>query len=171
MIGRRWLIAIGVSFVSGVILIVVDELRGGGGGTQILLCSTRNAAPAELLERRVCAACVPAMTERERHNRTFWLGQVCQWWLVATPGTDLYAEIVGAKTVMFELDNGSGPGNACLSREVRFGSERSNPIQAALAQCGSSIRKSSLRGRPEQQVAFAVWDPSDERCAGGASEE
>ncbi len=166
MIRRRWLIAIGIAFVGGVILIVVDEMSDVGG-TQVLLSPTSNAGFAELLERRVCAACVPAMTERERHNRTFWRGQVCQWWLVATPGTDLYAEIVGAKTVMFELDNGSGPGNACLSREVRFSSDGSNPIRAALAQCGSSIKRSSLRGRPEQQAAFAVLDSNDERCAGG----
>jgi len=166
---RRWLIAIGIAVVSGVIVLLADELMGAGG-TQVLLSPVRNAAWAELRERRVCAACVPAMTERERHNGTFWDGQVCQWWLLATPGTDLYAEMVGARTVMFELDNGSGPGQACLSKEVHFSSEGSNPIRAALAQCGWSIRRSSLRGKPEEQVAFAVWNSDDERCRGVAFE-
>jgi hypothetical protein len=167
---RRWLMGIGIALVSGAILFVVNELFGGADGTQVLLSPVRDAAWAELRERRVCAACVPAMTERERHNPTYWDGQVCQWWLLATPGTGLYTELVGAKTVMFELDNGSGPGRACLSKEVRFSSEGSNPIQPALAQCGWSIRRSSLRGGPEEQVAFAVWNSSDERCAGVASE-
>jgi hypothetical protein len=84
---------------------------------------------------------------------------------VATPGTSLYRDLLKAREVKFELDPGSGLGDACIDDEgVPYADEPSNIVHAVLENCSITTKWRTLRGSPQEQVAFFIGWPDSNRA-------
>ncbi len=158
---------IGILAVAVVLALALGVAFDPSRGQTIHVALHRDAAFSKQSERRVCAACVgtgrPADTARTHSSTTHWDAEVCQWWVAATKGTSLHQDLDTAQTVLFELDNGSGLGDACLGHGVSFAGEGAELARVILDRCGALTKRSSLPDGNDR-VAFPIYNIWDDRC-------
>jgi hypothetical protein len=157
--------------IGGVVAIILGGMiLTAAAGPEIRLAPGSRDIWSDKSRFDVCAACIPTgqATETNRtHGRpTFWNGALCQWWVAATPGSKLHRELLGAQTVLFELDPGSGLGDACRSEEAAVGEARARVVSGVIERCPSIPRFIILSGGHDKQVVFPIYDVGDERCVG-----
>ena len=151
-----------------VVIILFAIVLVTGDGTEIRLSSGQRDIWSKDSDFSVCAACLatgrPADTSKTRSQPNYWDGQLCQWWVAATRESSLHRELLGAKSIFFELDNGSGLGDACRGEEAAIGAERTKVVSGLLARCPSIVKLITLSGGSERQTAFPIYNIYDDRC-------